>query len=798
LQTKIKTPKHPSLKFELSQEAAIHNMQQIQQYNNSIHAYLLSQKGSFISFGSEFRNVTDLHLLLCHHPNWPRLRKILEEGSNWPLHPLTDSERRAKNSELIQRGNHKSAEKYNADLHNTLKKEVLQGWMIPLPIDYVSSLKYGELAPVGMDDKQWVDLPNGQKQVKLRLTHDQSFNASQGRSVNDRVITEKLEPLYYGGCLSRIIHYILSIRLRHPEIKILGGKSDIKAAYRRISLHGDTAERCTIMYNDLGLTSVRLTFGGSPCPNEFCLASELCTDLANDILHCDQWNPRELKSPHAEKIRDPVYLDSNIPYTKAKELDVILPTDDYGRIDDFIDDGIVIIPDLEDNKNRALQALLLAIHILFRPVDDNENIRRDDCLSLSKLQDEGFLTENPIILGWRINTRLLTVSLPEKKFKIWDQDLVKMITTKKTTYKELEKLIGRLNHAATACPLMRYFLNRIRKILLSWQASNHNKSVKRYLSSSVLDDLKLWQRSFLPKIKEGLSLNLISYRQPSVLSWSDACPSGMGGYDSNGIAWQFKLSPEDAQACIRQNNSLEFVAALVTIWLATKQKKKETETCFLAFCDNSSAVGWLHKANFDETKNSPLHIAARKYADVLLQADCCLYSQHIAGEKNVVADYLSRNFIYTNDQLTSFILSSFPHQVPPSFTISPLPPDILLWLTSWLRKCREREALQKIQEKKSPEFGVDGSITQNALILNQTFGYKNLPQRAEQSSSVLLQRHSGEDSFQDLTKQIWQRQQCKRPLQSWVRFLGQTWGTTPHMAKDLMHYTQHYQGSSKE
>jgi hypothetical protein len=74
--------------------------------------------------------------------------------------------------------------------------------------------------------------------------------------VNNQVLTEELEPLYYGGCLSCIVHYIVSIRLRHSNVKILGGKSDIKAAYRRISLHGDTAEKCTIMCKDFGLTSL--------------------------------------------------------------------------------------------------------------------------------------------------------------------------------------------------------------------------------------------------------------------------------------------------------------------------------------------------------------------------------------------------------------------------------------------------------------------------------------------------------------------------------------------------------------
>jgi len=92
--------------------------------------------------------------------------------------------------------------------------------------------------------------------TKYRLTHDQSFEASVGESVNKRVIREDLNPLYYGGCLlSRLIHYILSIRLRHPNIKILGEKSDIKSAYRRITLNGQTAVKCAIMCQEFNLIS---------------------------------------------------------------------------------------------------------------------------------------------------------------------------------------------------------------------------------------------------------------------------------------------------------------------------------------------------------------------------------------------------------------------------------------------------------------------------------------------------------------------------------------------------------------
>jgi len=77
--------------------------------------------------------------------------------------------------------------------------------------------------------------------------------------------------------------------------------------------------------------------------------------LANDILHCEDWNPQELYSPHASILLPPQYLNGNIPFAPATDLDVQIPDDDMGRIDDFIDDGIVIIPGMKDNKNRGVQ-----------------------------------------------------------------------------------------------------------------------------------------------------------------------------------------------------------------------------------------------------------------------------------------------------------------------------------------------------------------------------------------------------------------------------------------------------------
>jgi hypothetical protein len=59
-----------------------------------------------------------------------------------------------------------------------------------------------------------------------------------------------------------------------------------------------------------------------------------------------------LSSPHHIKLPPAHYLDDTTHFTPAAELDVEIPNDDMGQIDDFIDDGIVIVPDII-KKNKS-------------------------------------------------------------------------------------------------------------------------------------------------------------------------------------------------------------------------------------------------------------------------------------------------------------------------------------------------------------------------------------------------------------------------------------------------------------
>ena len=117
-------------------------------------------------------------------------------------------------------------------------------------------------------------------------------------------------------------------------------------------------------------------------------------------------------------------------------------------------------------------------------------------------------------------------------------------------------------------------------------------------------------------------------------------------------------------------NLLEFLAAAITAYLTVTGSSTPQKP--LALTDSSSALGWLYKASFPESMEGH-DMVARWLALVLVKNESALYSQHIKGKHNFIADSLSRDHHMTNDQLTYAFKTLLPSQTPNSFTILPLP-----------------------------------------------------------------------------------------------------------------------------
>jgi hypothetical protein len=184
-----------AFQFDWTPAAAAHNLAVLRRYEGDLSVAIASQPFSTISPGSEFRPAHLLAPLLSCHPLWPAFSNRITDGAEFPLREIPDAERLADVAASLARGNHKSARGHEAKLLEMLRDEVKRGWQLPLPKEAALELPHCEVAPLGVVTQSTVGA-DGTKETKLRLTHDQSFNATRGarRSVNDRVDVDQLTP----------------------------------------------------------------------------------------------------------------------------------------------------------------------------------------------------------------------------------------------------------------------------------------------------------------------------------------------------------------------------------------------------------------------------------------------------------------------------------------------------------------------------------------------------------------------------------------------------------------------------
>jgi hypothetical protein len=70
----------PNIKFDMSDEARQHNSEQLKLHNFELEKLLISNEGTTMGFGSEFRPMSHLEPLLGQHPNFAAVKEFITNG----------------------------------------------------------------------------------------------------------------------------------------------------------------------------------------------------------------------------------------------------------------------------------------------------------------------------------------------------------------------------------------------------------------------------------------------------------------------------------------------------------------------------------------------------------------------------------------------------------------------------------------------------------------------------------------------------------------------------------------------
>lgn len=514
------------------------------------------------------------------------------------------------------------------------------------------------------------------------------------------------------------------------------------AAYRHLHAALKAAATCITIINDLAYLLLRLPFGSSPALSEFSVVSDVLVDLTTKIANDDTWEPSTLHSDHFDMMNSlPINIkDDSEKFGQADELIMDMVNKDI-VFDIYIDDLLAAGVDSPKNRQILLHAVTLALSILFRPLNKNDPLPRDDIVCERKQKAEALLEEVKTVLGWKIDTRTFHVYLPMDKLKHWNLDLEQAIQRKQIHIKTFESIIGRLNHAGFVIPFGKYFLSCLRYQLKC--ARNRNYRMV-YLNKLEIDDLTLWKKLLFHTATIGIDINHITFTKFTITIYSDACEYGIGGYIVNGPAWRFEL-PLHLQGLF-SINLLEFIASKLTIQFAIHWRKdKKIPHQILAFTDSSSALGWLFHSTFDPIKQ-PMHDKVARDLDWLCtQNNVSLFSQHIPGKRNIIADALSRDFHLNNDELTKILLSHLPSQVHQTFKILNHPNNITLWMSSLLDGETTKVASLKTHKISNLCILTNGEVTPRTLEsemfgfdpsakLTKTSSCQDLPIKSEQTA----------------------------------------------------------------
>jgi hypothetical protein len=189
-------------------------------------------------------------------------------------------------------------------------------------------------------------------------------------------------------------------------------------------------------------------------------------------------------------------------------------------------------------------------------------------------------------------------------------------------------------------------------------------------------------------------------------------------------------------------------------------------------------MGWIHKSKYKQENDNEHSInakllVARKLASLSIDHEFRIFSQWFPGERNIVADFLSRSPTKNHNELTNFVTSKFPSQVPKGFKVLPLPQEIESFAYNLLLNLPKPLPQHQDTNVLAQQSGPNGSNSSNPLDCTMTNSSSHYQaEEIETKSSPYLPNtlEEAEETTQ-LPKEFmdWLQAQSKIPSACWLR-----------------------------
>ena len=656
------------------------------------YAHLIRWLGGTYTYQHrDFQAVFDLVDLARKHPipdgfppvDYDRAEKMFTIGA--PIAAEYDSS--FESTQMRERyDNHPPLSDVAEEVRQKLNKEERLSYYVMLPRSV-----WGFIPGLGISPMTYVQRPGSEGRICLDPTtilptvitadgtsqKDDGAPNSQLPDTGTKGAEDTNPKVHYADAFYRFMKWIWRMRIRHPRTEILLTFDDIAAAFHRLLYHPAMAPAYSMVFEEYLAIPTGVVFGAKNSPSLYMIPAELRAHITAVLTEVDSF---------ITDLADGIQLPAPMTDEEKNTITQAVPdgchqaiTSAEARPPSFVDDsGIAGIPaEIKTMINRSI----ISAYLTFGFPDESNNTA-----VINPKKFPIFIWHYLKFLGYLIVSRAMTVEWPKEKRR----ELAEMLDEywlnpspqrPKLTPSISSRPLGLIRHGAMVANLGVYHSLRLQHQLNDMHRVDQSKiplTIKNGASNKI-GTRRWWKNSDMPYDNEAIAelsilrptldnfkwdhvwkrpIGLIVKRTPTLVTEGDASYTGLGGFGKTaGFMWRlskqdlevvgipmFKKEPRPGELTGTGThiNELEFMALIISIYLALALAPPNSQPILLATGDNTSALSWLSYAA--RTKKPTVRRLAR-----LMQAMLTYYpyhfalqNEHVKGVNNDTADILSR------------------------------------------------------------------------------------------------------------------------------------------------------------